>query len=179
MTDKELQEVRKRYNVLTLEKNRLELVKKKIKRLEQYPKVQEYLASMEFIKNYNSANSEEKFYDDFSEIVKKTEESNKILFSYGYCSMWIRNSEHITKLYIYRDLETEEYYYLTPTDNIEKLPFRYSFIPMGDKEQQHYLQKNKEFANLRKCFLDEIINRTQEEVVEELLQNNKQLVKLK
>ena len=77
MTDKELQEVRKRYNVLTLEKNRLELVKKKIKRLEQDPKVQEYLASMEFIKNYNSANSEEKFYDDFSEIVKKTEESNK------------------------------------------------------------------------------------------------------
>ena len=51
--------------------------------------------------------------------IVNTSKSNKILFSYGYCSMWIRNSEHITKLYIYRDLETQKYYYLTPTDNVD------------------------------------------------------------
>ena len=178
MDNTDIDLIRKKYYSLNLEKKRIQNIKDRILELESDPKVKEYLTLVGLMENYDNIKLEEKFYDDADIIIKETEDSNKILFSYGYFPFHIRNIGCKKNLYVYRDLETTKLYYLTTTNKIEQMPFYFAFLPNNNySERKEFSQKDKEFVNLRRYFIEQIINRPQEEVVEELLKNNKQLVK--
>ena len=158
MTNEELQKVKEK----TLYKNQLKKIKKKILELEQDPKVKEYLKLTE---DFN-----EKSKDDISIIIDR-DHSNIILFEYGRFSLKENLYDYYTSVYLYRDLETKEFFWYTPY-YVYKKTFR-SYI-LEDKELE---KKDNEFEKVREQFFEQLLDKPQQQVVCEIVKNNKQLVK--
>lgn len=158
MTDKELQEVRKK----TLYKNQLKDLKDEILLLEQHPKVKEYFSLVKEL--------EEKIKED-KPITITRESSNNLLFGYGRFSIRESKCSYFSNVYIYRDLETCEYFYYTAYYIYKKI--NRSCI-MDKKELE---QMDVEFEDVREYFFEQLLDKPQEQVVWEMVENNKQLIK--
>lgn len=180
MNNNEIELARKKYNSLLVEKNRLELVKKRLLRLEKDPKVQEYISLVEFI---NSARwvleSEESMaFDSFHEIAKSTKNSNNVLV---YLGSYKQDDDSLTDIecadyLIYEDLEQFKSYNVEPHARLE-FEKDHKVIYLENKNISCYKEYLIELYKLRSKIFKELLTRPQEEVVEEILQSNKQLVK--
>lgn len=180
MNNSDIDLIRKKYNSLNLEKKRMREVRNKILELEQDPKVKEYLKLLEIIENISEENCEKQFDESVSKIVSYTNDSNHFLFDYGNISVLTLKSEDEIEynyensacMHVYRDLETTEYYIEMRKNEIEPMPPEWR---IGHCTVEYV--NRKKYNELRNYFIEQIINRPQEEVGEELLRNNKQLVK--
>ena len=158
MTDRELQVVRERY----LEKNKLKELRKQILELEQDSKVKKYILLTEEL-NDNLRNN--------TPIMIDREKSNNLLFEYGEFSLKKSIDDYYTHVYLYRDLETMEYFYYTPY-------YVYKKINRLDVLEEEKLEKKDiEFEKMREQFFEQLLNKPQQQVVWEMFEHNKQLVK--
>lgn len=177
MTADELELIKVRQKEVVAKRKELEEVKQKILELEQDPKIKEYFNLMQFVKKVDEEKLDKDFYDNISKIATYTKESNYLLYDYGNINV-ITYEIDFTDYYedscvhVYRDLETTDYYCEIFDGRIEPMPpeWRIGGCLVG------YFS-GKEYEKLRKYLLEQIITRPQEEVIEELLKNNKQLVK--
>lgn len=159
MTDKELRKVKER----VLYKKELENIKEQILELEQDPKVKEYLKLTE--------DFDKKSKDDILVIIDR-EHSNNLLFEYGRFSIREYEDDYPTSdLWICRDLETKEYFYHTAFFSFKRI----SRSCILDKEELEKM--DIEFEKMREYFFEQLLNKPQEQVVWEMFENNKQLVK--
>lgn len=99
------------------------------------------------------------------------EQKDIFLFEYGRFCVKIDNI--YIDACIYRDLETEEYFYYSPYFVYKKINIM-SISPGNEKE---FEKKNFEFEQLRKQFFERLLIESEEEVAYKLVKNNKQLVK--
>ena len=158
MTNKELQIVKER----TIYKNELKELKNQILELGQEPKVKEYLSLIQKL--------EEKTKND-SPIIISGEQTNYLLFKYGLFSLKENIYDYYVPIYLYRDLETQEFFWYTSYKEYKKVCRSYIL------EKDALEKKDCEFEMLREKFFEQLLNKPQEEVVWEMLENNKQLVK--
>ncbi len=158
MTNEELQIAKER----SLYKNQLKDLKDEILLLEQHPKVKEYFSLVKEL--------EEKIKED-KPITITRESSNNLLFGYGRFSIRESKCSYFSNVYIYRDLETCEYFYYTAYYTYKKI-FR-TFI----LEKEELEKMDNEFERMREYFFEQLLNKPQEQVVYEILENNKRLVK--
>ena len=159
MTDKELQTVKEK----SLYKNELKKLKNKILELEQDPKVKEYFSLIQEL--------EEKSKDD-TPITISRENSNNLLFDYGRLSIREYPEDYPTSdVWIYRDLESKEYFYHTAFFSFKNI-YRSCIL---DKEELE--KKDCEFEKMREYFFEQLLEKPQQQVVWEMIENNKQLVK--
>lgn len=159
MTDKELQEVK---NII-LKKQKLKRLRNRILELEEDSKVKEYIAAV------NSLNVEEK---DNDTIVIDRNQSNNLLFEYG--RFFVKIDGFDMDVTLYRDLETTDYFYYTPYYVYKKI---YGIYIKRFSDEKRFESKNDEFNQLREYFFEQLLNKPQAEVVYEMLNDNKQLVK--
>ncbi|MBQ9071600.1 MAG: hypothetical protein IJY25_00375 [Bacilli bacterium] len=174
MNNSDIDLIRKKYNSLILEKKRIENAKVRILELEKDPMVKEYLSLVKIVGNLTEEKSEKQTFDIINKIVCYTKDSNKLLFDYGYISVFTLDYDESTCIHVYRDLETTEYYIEMIENEIEPMPVEWR---IGNSTIEY--ESRKKYNTLRNYFIEQIMNRPQEEVVEEFLHNNKQLVKLK
>ena len=171
MNNSDIDLIRKKYSSLILEKKRIKNIRDKILKLESDPKVKEYITLTGVVGNITEEKNQKDVLDSISKIVSYTKDSNKLLYDYG--EVQIVTYEEFGSDYesdfkhVYRDLETTEYYF-EMIDTIE---------PMPPEWRVWFNTSDREYYSLRNYFIEQIINRPQEDVVEELLHNNKQLVK--
>lgn len=160
MTEKEIEKVKEYIS----KKNELKNIRQRILELQQDSNVKEYIS---LVNEFELKNREK------LEIVISDNGSNKILFEYG-CYETSINGYFPCVRQIYRDLETGFYYYHIPFYRY----FRTDSIRFENpKEKEKLIAKDCEYDKLRDCFFEQLLYKTQEETVEELLKNNKQLVK--
>ena len=176
MTDNELQLLRDRSSEIESEKKMLEETKGMILELEKDPKVQKYLSLTKMISGQENIDFDKKLMSVFMNILKDTKNSNGILFDYGVQEIYTGEDNCFqepikVKHHIYQDIETNRIYYkgynqilpgdptwvFNTTDELNDLEIEY-----------HIIQKH---------FFDNIIERPQEEVVEETFRLSKRLVK--
>lgn len=152
--------------------------KKRIIELQNDPKVKEYLELLDFINKETLESIKTRRDYEIDRIVSSTEESNGLLFDYGYIDILIDEDDdpnsydnEIILLHIYRDLETKEYY-CDRDGEIEKLPDSWYVI---DSEKESI--NRKLFIELRKNFIKQLLNANQECVINDLVKNEKVLKK--
>ena len=161
MTNEELQIVKERI----LYKKELENIKNQILDLEQHPKVKEYFSLVKEL--------EEKTKGD-KPIMISRENSNNLLFEYGRLSIREYPEDYPTSdVWICRDLETKEYFYHTAFFSFKNI-CRSCIL---DKEELE--KKDIEFEKMREYFFEQILSKPQQQVVWEMYENNKQLVKVR
>lgn len=179
MTTDELELIRKKQSEVVSEIKRLKKSKEKILELQQDPKVKEYFKLMQFINNVDEEKLIKNFYSGINKIACYTKESNNILYDYGnviiitYENNVIGDYEE-SLMHVYRDLETMDYYCEMFDDRIDLMPPEWR---LGSCSIGYF--SGREYEKLRKYLLEQIITRSQEEVVEELLKNNKKLIKVR
>jgi len=173
MNEREIELARKRYNSLLEERNALETKKSRILELENNPLVKEYLGLKEEVKN-----NKQKLSDDsivisaFSGIAAHTKDSNKLLINIG------EGNSNV----FYIDLETDEMY---SVKLFEKKEFEKNnkIIYLNNKNDNWYLLNLN--ANLNKInrlrikFFESVLEKTQDEAVDEILNKNNKNVKRK
>lgn len=175
MTDKELQLIKSEYNKIMCEKNELEQLKKRVLELKEDPIVNEYIELINILMQKSNIDFNEKIYSSFSDILKDTKKSNNILFDYGVQKVYTGEDTCflqpiIVNRHIYIDLETGEIY----CKFHEKL---YSIDPMWQICCYYDSETQERYKQLRKYFFEQILVRDQENVIEEMLKNNKELIK--
>lgn len=159
MTDKELQKVKER----CLYKKELENIREQILELEQDPKLKQYFSLVKEL--------EKKTKDDKPIIISK-ENSNNLLFEYDRLSIRENPEDYLTSyVWIYRDLETKEYFYRTAYYAYKKI-YRSCILDKIELEQM-----DNQFDIMREYFFEQLLNKPQQQVVWEILENNKRLVK--
>ena len=178
MKNDELILIRNRQNELDCKIKKLQDAKNKILQLEQDSKVKEYLDLINFVSNNNEQKLQKQCSDNINKIVSYTRSSNKLLYDYGEILVrvydgddpYIIDEEH-SLLRVYRDLETTEYYFLN-IDEIELMPpdWRVVYSKQEDENSQKY-------QVLREYFIKELQTKSQEEVIEEILNRDKKLIK--
>lgn len=163
--------IRNKQNQLKFNLKQLESVKQRILELKQDDKVREFYQLIKFIEENSVEEIEKKFNSEIDKILIYTKNSNKILYDYGFVSVITYENygcEYESDLkHVYRDLETTEYYF-EMIDTIESMPPEW---------RVGYNTSDVEYERLRQYFIGQIQFRSQEDVIEELLCNNKQLVK--
>ena len=97
--------------------------------------------------------------------------SNNLLFEYG--RFYVKIDNLYMDSCIYRDLETEEYFYYSPYFVYKKI----NTISISPGNEKEFENKNFEFEQLRQQFFERLLIEQEEEVSYELVKNNKQLVK--
>ena len=159
MTDKELQVVKERI----LYKKELENIKNQILDLEQDPKIKEYFSLVKQL--------EEKTKEDKPIIIGR-ENSNNLLFEYNRLSIRENPEDYPTSyVCIYRDLETKEYFYRTAYYAYKKI---YRSCILDEKELEKI---DIEFEKMREYFFEQVLEKPQQQVVWEMFENNKRIVK--
>lgn len=186
MTNEEIQKIRDNYNQIILDKSKLEETKLKILELEQKPEVKEYIDLIKLVSNLSDTNFDGMIESITTYIAANTLKSNDILFDYGYQSVVICENhdpqgngyDEDELWHVYQDLETGKFYrYVNNT--FEECPsLNGAFVPyINTYSNDKFNEKNKQYNQLRKHFLNQIITRDQKEVVEEILNSNSKLVK--
>lgn len=161
MTDKELQKVKER----CLYKKELENIREQILELEQDPKLKQYFSLVKEL--------EKKTKDDKPIIISK-ENSNNLLFEYGRLSIREYPEDYpASDVWICRDLESKEYFYHTAFFSFKNI-HRSCIL---DKEELEKI--DIEFEKMREYFFEQLLNKPQQQVVWEMYENNKQLVKVR
>lgn len=176
MTDNELRLLRDRHKEINSEKEQLEKAKKIILILEKDSKVQKYLSLTRMIAGQENIDYDKKMMSIFKNILKDTKNSNGILFDYGVQEIYTGEDNCFqepikVKHHIYQDIETDKIYYEG-----------YNQILSGDptwvfNTNPELTDLELEYGIIQKHFFDNIITRPQEEVVEELFEFSKRLVK--
>ena len=162
MTDKQLQEIEK----IILKKKELKRKKQRILELQQDPKVREYI---DLVNDYNVESKNENL------ILIRAGESNKILFKYGYYN--IRNNGNYSSVrLVYRDLETETYYWCLSFDEYIKM-FNFCFASSADKIE--FENRHCEFYALKEYFFEHLSPEQRRFINEEVLEINNPKVKIK
>lgn len=158
MTDNELQIVKERIS----HKNQLNELKKQILVLQQDPKVKEYFSLVQQLEEMSKTDKV---------VTISREHSNNLLFKYGRFSIRIYEDSYPSIVCIYRDLETEEYFYYTEC-------YEFKNIKRSSIQDRKELEKlDVEFEKMREFFFEQLLDKPQQEVVWEMFENNKQLVK--
>ena len=176
MTDNELQLLRDRSSEIESEKKMLEETKGLILELEKDPKVQKYLSLTRMIAGQENIDFDRKMMSAFMNILRDTKNSNGILFDYGVQEIYTGEDNCFqepikVKHHIYQDIETDKIYYKG-----------YNQILPGDptwvfNANPELTDLELEYEIIQKHFFDNIIERPQEEVTEELFKFSKRLVK--
>lgn len=158
MTDRELQKVRER----SLQKKELKQLRNQILLLEHDSRVKEYISL--------TKEKEEKSKIDTSIKINK-ENSNNLLFEYGRFSIKEKFYDYYVSAHLYRDLETQEFFWYTPYYVYKKI---YELFIL---EEEEFEIKNIEFEKMREYFFEQLLEKPQQQVVYEMFESNKQLVK--
>jgi len=176
MTNNELQLIRDRSKEIESEKKMLEETKGLILELEKDPKVQKYLSLTSMIAGQDNIDFGNKKMSIFMNILKDTKNSNGILFDYGVQEIYTGEDNCFqepikVKHHVYQDIETDKIYYKG-----------YNQILPGDptwafSTTDELTNLGIEYHIIKKHFFDNIIERSQEEVVEETFKLSKRLVK--
>ena len=164
MTEKELQKAKE----YILKKNELKNMKQRILELEEDLNVKEYIR---LVNSFKIENREK------IEVVISDDGSNKILFEYGVFETSIRGS-YSCPTHIYIDLETG-FYYTHYYHLMDKYDRREGLVFENPKERGKLIAKDCEYNELRDYFFEQLLSKKQKTVVKELLQKNKQLIKVK
>ena len=178
MTDKELQLIKTKYNKITSEKNELEQKKKRVLELKNDPIVNEYIELMNILLKKDKIDFNEEMYLSFSDILKETQKSNNVLFDYGVQKVYTGEDTCflepiIVNRHVYADLETGKMYWKLH-NKIQSMDPKWEVCCYPGSEVCLF---EKNYKQLRKYFFEQILVRPQEEVIEEMLENNKVLVK--
>lgn len=176
MTDNELQLVRDRYREIQSEKELLQETMGLILELEKDPNVQKYLSLTKMIVGQENIDTDKKMMSIFMNVLRDTKNSNGILFDFGVQEIYTGEENCFqepikVKHHIYQDIETNKIYYKG-----------YNQILPGDptwvfNTSDRLADMELEYRFIQKHFFDNIIERPQEEVVEELFGYSKRLVK--
>jgi len=164
--------IRNKRSELILKKEQLEKTKKRIFELEQDPLMKEYYSLKKFVEDNNEERLQKQTEKDIDKILIYTKNSNKILYNYG--EVLVRTYEDYytddfedSPMHVYRDLETKEYYFVM-IDELELMPLEW---------RVGYSLLDNEYEKLRKYFVEQIQFRTQEDVINEMLIQEKRLIK--
>ena len=160
MTETELKTVKEK----SLFKRELENIKERILLLEQDPKVKEYIL-------LTKEKEEKSKIDTLIKISR--ENSNNLLFEYGRFSLKENLYDYYVSAYLYRDLETQEFFWYTSYYVYKKI------YKLDIKEKEEFEMKNIEFEKMREYFLNQLLDKPQEQVVYEVVDKNKQLAKVR
>lgn len=172
MNNDEIQLIKNKRNDFNYKIKQLEEYKKRILELEQDPVMKEYYNLKTFVENNRAENFEKQMKKDIDKIVIYTNNSNKILYDYGLVSVityegYSSDDTEYSLEHVYRDLETTEYYFET-FDEICLMPPEWrvcSFV------------SNAEYDALRNYFIEQIQSKPQDDIICELLEKNKKLIK--
>lgn len=179
MTGEELQKIKEIYNRMLIEKKQLQDVKNRVEALEEHPLVKEYLKLVGILEEKNET-LDKQTYEDISNIVISTDESNKLLFSYGKVGNYADNDlASLTYVNTYRDLETKKFYYGNQFGEIVILPSNHKFIYKNPEEAIQFAKNNEKYENIRKYFFEQLMNESQQDVVDDLVKSDKKITKLK
>ena len=184
MNNNEIELARKKYNCLLLEYERLEKARNRIVELQQDPKVKEYLRLVDLVnlacRTFESKDS--MTYEAFHKTAQFTKCSNNILV---YLGSYKQDDSSVFGSLIdvecadyicYCDLETIEHFQIEPSRRFEFEKDK-KIVYMKNQNASSYKEYLESFLKFRCNFFEKMLISSQEEVVEELLQNNKQLVK--
>lgn len=173
MNEKELELSREKYNFLLKEKEKLTNKKNRLLELENNPSVVEYLKLKEEIKkDENILNDDNIIMTAFSGVVPNTKNSNNILVNVGNLNSYI----------IYIDLETDEMYSikLSKKEEFEK---NNKIIYLNDNNNnQNLFIVNSNLKKLKKMRIDffrRLLEKSQDEVIDEIIGEKNQIVKQK
>ena len=176
MTEYEINEARKRYSALLLQKNQLTYLEEELQKIEGDPTLKKYLLLKEQIRKFKDIDYS--INKIFYNIAKNTNCSNKILVYMGsYCI------NHLGCLQLcdfkqgdfirYDDLETLKSYKI---DINKRLEFESSNNVVYVKEENPEFGNNpysKGFWKLRENFFYNLIKKPQEEVVNQIVKGKK------
>ena len=168
MNNYEIKYAKEKYDSMLEEKNKVDLAKIRLKRLEQTSEVKTYLEIIEFLKNNDKyCNKQEMLYASFSKVATLTTNSNNILVYMGAYKInnllaLVLSDEKDADFICYEDLETENLYKINP---ISKKEFEeeHNIIYLDTKNYNEGIKK------LRIQFFKQLLNKPQEEVVKKLI----------
>ncbi len=172
MNTDDLKLIRNKHNELICKIEQLNKVKKRILELEQEPLMKEYYSLKKIVEDNNEEALKKQTEKEIGKILIYTKDSNKILYDYGNISVKTYESYHKVEdeysiMRVYRDLETTEYYFKI-NDEIQLMPSEW---------RVGYSVANCEYELLRKYFIEQIQYKSQDEIISELYQKNKGLIK--
>ncbi len=191
MTEKEIQEIKKKYNdiLVSIESERTE-AKNRMAELKQIPEVEEYISLCEKIKSMEEEDNTDVALFIADDIARNTKCSNKIYVNMGYYitsnggTVSYSNPQSFKTIRVFIDLETLEVIEILKGEDEEffknnkiiHLHSGFSYFGLGHKKT--WERYSTAFMILRNIFLKELIKNSQEETVDKFLNDSDYVKKL-